>query len=176
VADSRTSVVLVAVDRVLLDDLVEVATTRASADEVTPPLTPGPEWSPVRVAWLRSFHRDRRQGLDGPAGEATWAVIVGRHVVGSVRLKRIDEDGVLETGMWLARDTRGRGIGTAALAAVLQQASGLGASAVRADTTAGNTGAVGALRRLGFTLNRGEGQTVRAVVSLAPQRPDTGHR
>jgi len=176
VADSRTFVVLAAIDRALLDDLVEVAITRASADEVTPPLTPGPEWSPVRVAWLRSFHRDRRQGLEGPAGEATWAVIVGRHVVGSVRLKRMDEHGVLETGMWLARDARGRGIGTAALAAVLQQASGLGALAVRADTTVDNTGAVGTLRRLAFALNRGEGQAVRAVVSLAPRHPDTDHR
>jgi RimJ/RimL family protein N-acetyltransferase len=176
VADFRTSVVLAAVDRALLDDLVEVAITRASADEVTPPLTPGPEWSPVRVTWLRSFHRDRWQGLDGPAGEATWAVVVARHVAGSVRLKRMDEDGVLESGMWLARDTRGRGIGTAALAAVLQQASGLGASAVRADTTAGNTGAVGALQRLGFALNRGERKAVQAVVSLAPRHPDAGHR
>src|SRR3712207_8457184 len=39
-------------------------------------VTPGPDWSPARVAWLLAFHRDRRPGLDGELGEATWAVVV----------------------------------------------------------------------------------------------------
>lgn len=80
---------LVAVDETVLEKLVHAATTDAAADEVTPPLTPGSDWTPARVAWLRSFHRDRRAGLASSAAEATWAVVVDERVVGSVRLKRV---------------------------------------------------------------------------------------
>lgn len=157
----------------VLDEFVDVATTRACADEVTPALTPGPAWTPTRVQWLRSYHRDRRQGLDGPQEEATWAVLIDHRVAGSVRLKRTDQEGLLETGLWLARDARGRGLGTACLNAVLHQASDLGATAVCASTTASNTSAIGALRRLGFTIDRGEGQMVRAVTALESWHRDT---
>lgn len=162
------AVALVAVDDAVLESLVEIAIMQAAADEVTPTLTAGPGWSPVRVAWLRSFHRDRRPGLDGPAGEATWAVLVDERLVGSVRLKRTDVQGVLETGVWLVRGARGRGVGTAALAALLRQASMVGATAVRADTTVCNVAALGVLRRLGFHLSFDDDQSVQAVVNLNP--------
>lgn len=165
-ATSHAWVVLVTVDEAMLDDLVEAATTQARADEVTPPLTPGPEWSPERVAWLRAYHRDRRPGIDGPEQEAIWAVVVGQQVVGSVRVKRADREGVVETGAWLVRDARGQGIGSAALAAVLQKARNLGATEVRAETTASNTGALETLRRRGFDLSYGEDQAVHAVIRL----------
>ncbi|MHB8449967.1 MAG: GNAT family N-acetyltransferase, partial [Mycobacteriales bacterium] len=126
--------------------------------------------------WLRAFHRDRRSGLDGPASEATWAVLLDERVVGSVRLKRTDEQGVLEAGAWLVRGARGRGVGTAALAAVLRQASVVGATAVRADTTAYNTAALGALRRLGFHLIPGDDQGVRGLVNLTPHHSLTDWR
>ena len=105
--------VLVAVDEGVLEALVDAATSE-SANEVTPPLTPGGTWTPERVEWLRRLHRDCRAGLDGPAGQATWAVTEGGHVVGAVRLGRTDEDGVLETGIWLTRGTRGRAARSAA--------------------------------------------------------------
>jgi len=54
---------------------LEVAITEALADEVTPPLTAGNAWTPIRIAWLRDFHRGRRGGLDGLAREATWATL-----------------------------------------------------------------------------------------------------
>ena len=111
-----------------------------------------------------TFHRDRRVGLSGAAAEATWAVVVGSAVVGSVRLKGTDEQGVLETGVWLTRSSRGRGFAVAAMAAVLRKAAALGARGVRADTTTGNTSALGVLRRLGFDLEPTDGDRVRAVL------------
>ena len=109
VADRDSQEALVTVDHIVLDQLVEAATTDASADEVTPPLTAGPAWTPTRIAWLRDFHSDRRAGLDGPAREATWAITVDQRVVGSVRLQRTERPGLLETGVWLTRSTRGHG-------------------------------------------------------------------
>jgi RimJ/RimL family protein N-acetyltransferase len=88
-------------------------------------------------------------------------------VVGAVRLGRTDEAGVLETGIWVTRGTRGRGVGQAAIAAVLDKATALGADAVRADTTSGNTAALSVLRRLGFEPSPAEdGQSVRALRRL----------
>ncbi|PZS12756.1 MAG: N-acetyltransferase [Pseudonocardiales bacterium] len=169
-------VVLVSVDDVVLEQLVHAATTDASADEVTAPVTAGETWTPGRVAWLRNFHRDRRAGLDGPTGEATWAVVIDKSVVGSVRLKRSDQPGVLETGAWLTRRARGRGVGGAAMAAVLRQAAALGAVGVQADTTAGNAAALGALRRLGFTLAPAEdGQGVHALILFGSPDAVTEH-
>nr|KHD96250.1 GCN5 family acetyltransferase [Kocuria polaris] len=169
-AGQTPSVVLVAVDDTVLAQLVRAATTDAEADEVTPPLTSGRAWTSERVAWLCDFHRVRRAGLAGPAGEATWAVVVDELVVGSVRLKHTDELGVLEMGIWLTRGSRGRGVGREATAAAVRQAASLGASGVRADTTVSNTGALVVLRHLGFTLTLSDdGQDVRALLQLDPE-------
>ena len=163
----HSSIALVAVDEMVLEQLVQAATDGACADEMTPPLSAGGVWTPIRVTWLRTFHRDRRAGLSGPAGEATWAVVAGERVVGSVRLKRSAEQGVLETGAWLTRSGRGRGAGRAALASVLQQAAALGAQVVCAQTTTGNASALAVLRRLGFELVPGhEVHGVRARLPL----------
>jgi RimJ/RimL family protein N-acetyltransferase len=100
---------LVDVDEHILELLVEAATTDAAADDVTPPVTDGPQWTAARVAWLRQFHRAHR---DGGTGQSVWAVLVDGAVVGQVRLQRRDADGAGEIGMWLARGVRGRGVGT----------------------------------------------------------------
>jgi RimJ/RimL family protein N-acetyltransferase len=160
--EDPSSVGLIAVDEVVLEQLVHVAVSDASADEVTPPLSAGPEWTPARIAWLETFHRDRRAGFSGAAAEATWAVVVGNAVVGSVRLKSTNEQGVLETGIWLTRSSRGRGVAVAAMAAVLREAAALDAQEVRADTTTGNASALGVLRRLGFDFEVTDGDSVRA--------------
>ena len=141
---------------------MQAAVSDASADEVTPPLSAGAKWTPARVAWLERFHRDRRAGFGGAAAEATWAVVVGNAVVGSVRLKCTNEQGVLETGVWVTRSSRGRGV--AAMAAVLRKAAVSGAQGVRADTTTGNTSALGVLRRLGFDLEVTDGDCVGALL------------
>ena len=102
-----------------------------------------------RTDWLRRFHRDRRPGLDGPLGEATWAVAVdGRWSVRSGS-KRTAEPAVLETGIWLTRGARGQGTGRLAIAAVLAGARARGAE-VRADTSRDNAAALYVLQRLGF--------------------------
>ncbi|PYI64911.1 hypothetical protein CVV68_20305 [Arthrobacter livingstonensis] len=59
---------LLPLDGPLLEQLVHAATTDARAEEVTAPIVPGPDWSAARITWLRSHHRDRRSGLDGPEG------------------------------------------------------------------------------------------------------------
>jgi RimJ/RimL family protein N-acetyltransferase len=163
-SEDPSPLALIAVDELALKQLVQAAVSDASADEVTPPLTAGVEWTPARVEWLERFHRDRRAGFGGAAAESTWAVVVGSAVVGSVRLKRTDEQGVLETGVWLTRSSRGRGFAGAAMAAVLREAAALGAQGVRADTTTGNTSALGVLRRLGFDLELADGDRVRALL------------
>lgn len=150
--DGDYLVELVAVDNIVLERLVQVATSDALADEVTPPLTSGPEWTPTRIAWLRAFHVDRRAGLQGPAGEVTWAVVLDQRVVGSVRLQRTQQSGELETGAWLIRSSRGQGVGRAAMEAVLREAAALGFVAVCARTTVSNASALRVLKRLGFDL------------------------
>ena len=161
------AVVLVDVDDTVLEALVTAATTEAAADEVTPPLTPGGRWTPTRIEWLRRLHRDCRTGLGGSARQATWAVTEDGQVVGAVRLGRTDEDGLLETGIWLTRGTRGHGVGAAAISAVLDKAAALGAQAVRAETTTRNAAALSVLRRSGFELGTAQdGQGVRAVCRL----------
>lgn len=169
--------VLVAVRDAVLEQLVQAATSDASADDVTPPLTAGEAWTAVRVGWLRDFHRDRRAGLDGTTGEATWAVVLNEAVVGSVRLKRTEEPDELETGIWLTRRARGRGLGRAVMVAALQQAAALGAVRVRADTTAGNAAALAVLSHLGFTISRGDdSQDVHALIFLSAPPAPAEHR
>jgi RimJ/RimL family protein N-acetyltransferase len=154
--------------------LVAAALEGAAPDEVTPPITQGERWTPERVEWLRGFHRDRRRGLDGPAGEVTWAVVEiadgeGRdveRVVGGVRLRRTGEPGTFETGMWLVRDARSRGVGRSAMRLLLARAGEAGAARVRAETTIGNAGAVSLLRSLGFDTDV-DGEHVRAELSLS---------
>jgi RimJ/RimL family protein N-acetyltransferase len=140
---------LLDVDETVLSRLVGAAVSDAEPDEVTPPMA-GPRWGPERIEWLRRLHRDRRMGLDGPLGEATWAVAVDGDVVGGVRLKRTAEPDVLETGIWLTRSARGKGVARKAIADVLELARAHGARAVRADTSPENASALYVLQRLGF--------------------------
>src|SRR5699024_1731603 len=93
----------------------------AAAHEVTPPLTSGPAWTAERIDWFLDHHRRARCGVDGPAGEATWAVMLEGRPVGAVRLRRLDAD-TLETGIWLGRSARGCGAGTGPMQAVLARA------------------------------------------------------
>lgn len=170
-AQQSVHVALTPVDEDVLEEVVQAATADAAADEVTPQLTASTGlWTPPRVAWLRNFHRDRREGLSGPAAEATWAVVVDDQVVGSVRLKRLTDESVLETGAWLTRAARGHGVGQAAAAAVLREAAAVGARAVRAQTTNGNAAALTVLKRLGFALQSGsDGRDVEALLRLEPE-------
>lgn len=163
------NVELIPVTDTVLDELVGIAVSDADADDVTPPLTSG-SWSPERIAWLRSYHRDRQPGLGGEQAEATWAVALDRQVVGAVRLKRTEQVGVFETGMWLARSARGRGVSRVAITLLLTRAAAVGGVQVRADTTVHNAAALALLRRCGAHL-RINGAAVEARISVqAPLR------
>lgn len=176
--DRSTLAALVGVDLVPVTEarlarLVAAALDGAAPDEVTPPVTAGERWTPERIEWLRAFHRDRRRGLDGPRQEATWAVVEltgsgpdDEQVVGSVRLRRTGEAGVLETGIWLVREARGRGVGRRALGLLLDRAREAGATIVRADTTRDDAAALGLLRSCGFRTVTGDAR-VRAELQLA---------
>lgn len=161
------SVSLVGVDEAVLDELVAVARGDADADEVTPRLGGTRGWSDERVAWLHAYHRDRRSGLNCAAGEATWAVVVDGSVVGAVRLARV-EAGAMETGIWLRRNARRQGLGTAALEQVLALASAAGTTQVLARTTAANAGAQALLRQNGFRISEQDGELTARRAVAAP--------
>lgn len=160
-------VTLVDVDELVLEQLLSLAQRDASPDEVAPPLG-GPGWTPERTAWFRNYHREAAAGLDGAAGEKSWAVFSAGHAAGSVRLKRVAPAGVptAETGIWLGRTYRSRGIGSAALTLVLEHARRAGLSRVTARTLAGNRAARQLLASAGCRLTPDDDGTVLAVVDL----------
>lgn len=163
------AVELADVDEVVLAGLWDLAVRDAAPDEVTPPLgTPG--WNPERHEWFLAYHRSAA-GLDGPSGEKSWAVMANGELAGSVRLKRIPAaTGACwteaETGIWLARSHRNRGVGTAALALVLGAAQGAGVSRVVASTTMGNVAAQRLLAAAGGTLEPAPDGAVSAGLTL----------
>jgi RimJ/RimL family protein N-acetyltransferase len=158
-APEAAGVELLPIDESVLGRLVDAAASDAAPDEVTPPMA-ADTWDDTRTDWLRRFHRDRRAGLDGPLGEATWAVSVDGAVVGAVRLKRTSQPVVLETGIWLTRSARGLGTGRIAIAAILHEARELGAQEVRADTSPDNAAALHVLQRLGFRTSAVDGRVI----------------
>ena len=164
---------LVDVDEAVLDALLALAKRDASPDEVAPPLG-GPGWNPERTAWFFDYHRAAAYGLDGLAGEKTWGIIADGSLAGSIRLRRTTsgttESGpaglVADTGIWLGRSFRSRGIGAAALRLVLDEARKAGLCRVTARTLAGNVGAQRILASAGAVLTHDDAGTVRAVVEL----------
>jgi hypothetical protein len=77
--------------------------------------------------------------------------------------------GALETGIWLARSFRGRGVGREALRLVKARAASAGAAVLVAETTAGNMGALALLKYAGAELVTGaasETQTVPVIAKI----------
>ncbi|MEE2569016.1 GNAT family N-acetyltransferase [Pseudarthrobacter sp. J64] len=155
---------LAGVNQDVLEQLLELALRDAAPDEVTPPLG-GQGWNQERIDWFRAFHRAAADGLDGPAAEKTWAVLCNGTVAGSIRLKRAGGCAA-ETGIWLGRAFRGRGIGSAALGLVLAEARRAGLEQVTSHTTAGNTAARRLLAGAGAALTCDDGGAVSAAVVL----------
>lgn len=157
---------LVDVDEPVLEQLLELAKRDASPDEVAPPLG-GPGWNPERTEWFYSYHRAAAHGLNGLAREKTWGILAGGNLAGSVRLRRVEPNGTVgETGIWLGRTFRARGIGSAALCLVLAEARAAGLARVTARTLAGNLGAQRLLAGAGALLTPDDEGTVTAVVVL----------
>ncbi|QIJ60758.1 GNAT family N-acetyltransferase [Streptomyces sp. JB150] len=165
------------VDEGNLDRLLAVAVGDAAPEEVMPPVAGGPGWTTERQAAFRAWHRARRAGLAGPLGESTYVITYEGEVVGSARLALREGHDVLETGMWLGRTHRGRGIGTATVRLLLDEAAGAGARAVVADTTTHNTSALAALRGNGATLTANhDTQEVHAELVLSRTLPTADPR
>jgi ribosomal-protein-alanine N-acetyltransferase len=162
---------LVDVDESVLGQLLDLAVQDASPAEVTPPLGSGPGWNAERLAWFRAYHRAAASGLDGPAREKSWAVVCDGSLAGSIRLKRTAPatagPGTAETGIWLGRGYRGRGIGSAAFRLVLVEARRAGLGGVVARTSAGNVGAQRLLSAAGAALTHDDDGTVSAAVVLS---------
>ena len=191
-AEPVPAVALLDVSEALLEQLLELALRDADADEVTPPLGTTAGWNTDRISWFREFHRAAAAGLDGPAGQKSWAISCDGQLAGSVRLRRTDPEppgpvdgwagaggrvgagadaaggagggadaaggaggGALETGIWLARSFRGRGVGREALRLVKDRAESAGAAVLVAETTAGNVGALALLKSAGAELVTG---------------------
>ncbi len=178
-ADS--GVVLADVTEAVLADLLALALADADPDEVTPPRGAAGGWNSERIRWFREYHRAAAAGLDGPSGERTWAIYCNGEPAGSVRLRRTGssslapdaataaaaaggggtglaagcegrDHGSLETGIWLARSMRGRGIGSETLRLIKDLAIAAGADTLVAETTVGNRGALSLLRSAGAVL------------------------
>ncbi|MDG4768292.1 GNAT family protein [Solwaraspora sp. WMMD406] len=143
----------------LLEPLLSAAVAEADPGEVMP-LVPGPAgWTAARRDAFRDFHRAHYGGGGlGPAGTIMYAITIGGDVVGGIRLTQLDEAAAVETGIWLSRSARGRGIGSGALRAVLDEAVRLGAQVVIARTTTANRSAINLLRRCGAIISVEDGQ------------------
>jgi RimJ/RimL family protein N-acetyltransferase len=133
-------------DQAKLRDLLEVAVADAAPEEVMPPLLPYAQgWSAdMRQSFLDFFE---------PMLGTIYGITADGELAGFIRLSPLpSRDGVAETGMWLGRSWRGRGIGPAALGELMKEASQNGFRKVVADTTPENLAAVGTLRKNGATL------------------------
>ncbi|MFY1634512.1 GNAT family N-acetyltransferase [Solwaraspora sp. WMMB335] len=157
----RHDVRLIPMSDALLEPLLSTAVAEADPGEVMPPV-PGPVgWTAARRDAFRDFYRSHFDGARcGPTGTILYAITVdGDDVVGGIRLTRLDAPaGALETGIWLGRSARGRGIGSAALRAVFEEAARLGARLVVARTTVTNRYAINLLRRCGAVIEVEQGQ------------------
>ena len=154
------------VDESMLEGLLALARQDAAPEEVTPPLGNGSGWNTERIDWFVAYQRAASAGLDGPAGEKSWAVLCDGKPAGSVRLKRTAEPHTAETGIWLGRRFRGRKVGAAALQLVLAEARSAGLLQVVARTTAANIGAQRILSGAGAHLTHDDGGAVSAAVGL----------
>jgi RimJ/RimL family protein N-acetyltransferase len=153
-----------------LESLLSVAAAEAEPGDVMPPVEAPAGWSLARREAFREFHRASFGGLRGPTGSQMYAILVGGEVLGMVRMTRCAEPGSVQTGMWLGRSARGRGVGAAALRELLNVAARAGMRVVVAETTWDNGGAVAVLEKCGAKL-REDGGKVYAEICLDSTPP-----
>lgn len=161
-----TTIELRPLDEAGLAELCETAYSDADPTEVMPPVDGPPGWTGQARAAFTAFHNTVRED---PA-KSVYAILVDGRAAGTIRLDRVggEPETVLETGYWVARSARGKGVATEAVRLVLAEAARRGAATVRADTTVGNTGSRKALERNGASCTVDPGGTdVRAVFDLS---------
>ena len=94
-------------------------------------------------------------GVAGGAGGGLAGDGSGGGVADGAAGRGVGGGGALETGIWLARSFRGRGVGREALRLVKERAASAGAAVLVADTTAGNVSALALLKSAGAELVTG---------------------
>ncbi|HCA86496.1 MAG TPA: GNAT family N-acetyltransferase [Streptomyces sp.] len=170
----RSDVTLRPLEEKVLRDLLDAAVADADPREVMPPLDAGPdggpadEWTPERRSAFLGFHRTR--SLTAEPVEATYAVVVGKAVVGAVRLFPLTAAEraarpAAEAGVWLMRSYRGAGVGDAAFRQLLGLAHAQGIERLYVHTTVENTAARALITALGATVVRGGGAGGAAVTA-----------
>lgn len=145
--------------------LLEVAVADADPKEVMPPVDGPAGWTASRKQAFMDFFRPMLPDA------SLYAITVDGEIAGFMRMKRL-ADNTAETGMWLGRSWRGKGIGAAALDLLLAEAARVGLAKVVADTVPGNSAALGTLRRGGAQLETA-GDKIYAEIPIDPAyRPD----
>lgn len=139
-------------NRETLQTLLEVAVADAAPDETMPPMPGNPGWTEERKAKFLEFFELMLAGWDGPKKTLIYSITVDDTIAGFIRLSRMPDPQTAETGIWLGRSSRGQGVATAALKALIAQAKENGITRIVADTSLENVAALGALRSLGATL------------------------
>src|SRR6478736_1738900 len=168
-AEPVPAVALLDVSEDVLEQLLELALRDADADEVTPPLGTTAGWNTDRISWFREFHRAAAAGLDGPAGQKTWAISCDGQMAGSVRLRRMDTEPAAAGEGWAgagAEAVGAAGAGPGGGGALLR---GVAAGLLRgvAETTAGNVGALALLKYAGAELVTGAASQTQTVPVIA---------
>jgi RimJ/RimL family protein N-acetyltransferase len=174
---SPAPVALRPLDEALLDALLATAVADADPGEVMPPADGegGAGWTAVRREAFVRFHRSR--SLCAEPVETVYAVVVaepgedGRPeeaVAGAARLAPLPEPGAVEAGVWLGRSHRGRGVGTAVFALLLDAAREGGATRLLARTSAANAATRRLLAAAGADLVRREGPDGATVTAWLP--------
>ena len=157
---------LTPVDERLLTPLLSVAVAETKPDEVMPPVEAPPGWSQPRRDAFCEFYRSHYRGLNGPTRTLTYGILCNSDVVGMIRMARSDGPDTLETGMWLGRSARGRGIGVRALRLLLDEAARPGPAASWPKLAA-NAAAIKVLRRCSAVLVF-DGSQVHAEIPVRP--------
>ena len=133
--DLLRGVTLRPIDEEVLAELLTLAVADAAPEEVMPVMAGPPGWTAPRREAFLAFHRERRDGLAGDRRELGLAIVAERRLVGVARLAALEVPETYEAGIWLGRSARGRGVGSAALRALVAEAGAIGAAAVVAYTT-----------------------------------------
>ncbi|MFI6284692.1 GNAT family N-acetyltransferase [Streptomyces sp. NPDC051018] len=160
----RSDVTLRPLDDDLLHQVLDTAVSDADPLEVMPPVGGPGGWSDVRRAAFLRFHRSR--ALAPVPVESSYAIMSGPAAVGVARLFPLDGEGhTAEAGMWIGRSHRGRGIGRAVFALLLDAARDEGFDALVVYTSPENTAVQRILTERGIT-PAPQGDTLRAWVDL----------
>ncbi|GCE02400.1 GNAT family N-acetyltransferase [Embleya hyalina] len=157
-------VVLRPLDEESTASLLDAAVCGAEPEEVMPAVVGAPGWTAERRAAFLAFHHE------WAATPTTYAILVDDTVVGAARLQPTP-DGDLETGLWIGREHRGRGVGRAVVALLRAEARSQGAPRVVATTTDANTAARRLLTGAGAHLRTratptAHGDTIEATLDI----------